>query len=135
MESDLTLHKILSAAAQNLLFPSEIDAPFEINIWDKTQGLGISSASVMELTGNKQVEYIKETDLETLFSTPTMEQDWHSSEDKEKVKRFIGLQKIINENLKEVTVFKFGKINVSVFIVGRAFSGNLICISTKQLQT
>jgi hypothetical protein len=135
MESDLNLHKILSAAAQNLLFPSEIDAPFEINIWDKTQGLGISSASVMELTGNKLAEYIKETNLETLFSTPTKEQDWHSPEDKEKVKRFIGLQKIINENLKEVKVFKFGKINILVYIVGRTPQGNIMCVSTKQLQT
>jgi hypothetical protein len=135
MESDSELLDIFRDAVKDLLFPSEIDAPFEVKVWDKTKGTSISTTSILELTGNRLDDYIEQMKLEILFSTPTLEQDWHSEEDKQRVKRFRALQEAINRNLKEVQVYRCGKININVYIVGRASSGNIICISTGQLQT
>src|ERR1035437_2410478 len=124
MESDSDLYKIFKDSVRDLLFPSEIDAPFEVIIWDKTQGTTISPAAVLELTGHKTTDFIQETRLEILFSTPTMQQDWHSPEDKEKVKRFRALTDAITRELKEVHVYRLAKINIEVFILGRTPSGN-----------
>ena len=135
MESDSELLNIFRDAVQDLLFQSEIDAPFEVMVWDKTKGTSISATSILELTGNRPDDYFEQMKLETLFSTPTLEQDWHSEEDKKKVMRFRTLQGTINSNLEEVQVYRCGKINIKVYIVGRASSGNIICISTSQLQT
>ena len=135
MKSDFEIKDILNEAIQLLTFPSEIDAPFEITSWDKTNGVSISSESILRLTGNTQVGNISETNLPTLFSTPTMDQDWHSPADKENVKRFRALEKAITENLKEIIVYRCGNINIDVYITGRTPAGNILCVSTKQLQT
>jgi hypothetical protein len=134
MNTDTALLKTISLAMDGLLFPSEIDIPFEITVWDKTEGTEISAESIKKLAGNKS-DYIEKTKLDSLFSTVTMEQDWHSKEDIENVKRFRAFASVIKENLSEVVVFRMGRINIDVFIAGRSRSGNIVCISTKQLQT
>jgi len=135
MESDSDLLELLKDAGNGLLFPSEIDAPFEIKTWSGTKEKPITPSSILELTGNKPDKYIEEISLDNLFSTPTMEQDWHSPEDKARVVRFRKLENSIISNLKDAKVYRCGKINIDVFIVGRLPSGNIMCISTKLLQT
>jgi hypothetical protein len=135
MINDADLLKILSQSTDGLLFPSEIDSPFETTIWDKTQGTAVSAAAILKLNGDRPDDYIEETNLDSFFSIVTMDQEWHTQIDKERVSRFRGFAAVIMENLKEVKVFRLGKINIDVFIAGRSQSGNIVCISTKQLQT
>ncbi len=135
MKSDSELVNVFREAVWDLLFMSEIDAPFEVILWDKTPDGEITVGALLKFTGHKGDEYIEETKLETLFSTPTMDQDWHSPEDKKRVMRFRALQECIIANLKELKVFRVGRINIEVFILGRTPSGNILCVSTKQLQT
>jgi len=78
---------------------------------------------------------IEESDIDTFFSTPTMDQDWHSPEDKKRVIRFRSLVSSIKENIKEIKVFRKGRIYIDVYITGRAASGNIAVVSTKLMQT
>lgn len=135
MESDADLLKLFKDAVLDLTFPSEIDAPFEVKIWDKAKGKEITSSVILELTESKPDEFIEEIELERLFYTPTMEQDWHSEDDKIKVIRFRTLQEAILVNLRGVKVYRVGRININVHIVGMTALGSVLCITTHQLQT
>ena len=50
-------------------------------------------------------------------------------------KRFLELQKLLEENLRELKVFRIGRIQLDIFVVGIDKSGSLIGVSTKAVET
>jgi hypothetical protein len=135
MLTDTELSKILSDASDGLLYITELDYPFEVFIYDKTKETDINMESILQLMKGSPNDYIEEFDFDLLFSTPTLDQDWHTPENSNRVKRFRKLVSTIKENLREIKVFRKGKIFIDVYIVGRAPSGNIAVVSTKQMQT
>jgi len=135
MITDVELFKKLSDASTGLLFQTELDYPFEVFIHVNTKNTPINKETILRLTKGSPDDPIEESDIDTFFSTPTLEQDWHSTEDKKRVVRFKNLVSSINENLKEIRVFKKGRIYIDVYITGRAPSGNITVVSTKLMQT
>lgn len=135
MFTDNELLKTFNEACNGLLFISELDYPFEVSIFNDTEETDINKDTILKLMKGSPEDPIEDFDFEFLFSTPTLEQDWHSSEDKKRVVRFRNLVSIIKDNLTEIYVFRKGKIYIDVYIAGRAPSGNIAVISTKQMQT
>lgn len=135
MINDPDLFKLLSDASSGLLFQTELDYPFEVFIHENTKEASINKGTILKLMKGSPEDPTEESDIDTFFSTPTLEQDWHSSEDKKKVVRFRNLVSSIKENLKEIKVFKTGRIYIDVYIAGRAPSGNIVVVSTKLMQT
>jgi hypothetical protein len=135
MITDNDLINILSEAASGLLFISELDYPFEVFIWKDTHNIEINKEEILKITKGKPEDNIEDFDFDFLFSIHTMDQDWHSAEDKRKVIRFRNLVSVLKENLEDIKVFRRGKIYIDVYIVGRAPSGNIAGVSTKQMQT
>lgn len=135
MITDAELCKTLSEASSGLLYQTELDYPFEVFIHDNTQGTNINKETILKLMKGSPEDPIEEFDFDFLFSTPTLEQDWHSPEDKKRVARFRNLVSSIKENLNEIKVFRKGRIYIDVYIAGRAPSGNITIVSTKLMQT
>ena len=135
MINDSELFKLLSDASNGLLFQTELDYPFEVFILDNTKETIINKETILKLMKGSPQDPIEESDIDTFFSTPTMDQDWHSPEDKKRVIRFRKLVSSIKENLKEIKVFRKGRIYIDVYITGRAPSGNIAVVSTKLMQT
>jgi hypothetical protein len=135
MTTDAELIKIFSDASNGLLYTTEVDYPFEVLIQDNTKQMDINKESILKLMKGSPDDYIEDFDFDFLFSTPTLDQYWHTPENKQRVARFRILVSLIKENLKEIKVFRKGKIYIDVYITGRAPSGNIAVISTKQMQT
>jgi hypothetical protein len=135
MITDAELIKILSDASNGLLYQTELDYPFEISVHDNTKETAITKETILQLMKGSPEDVIEDFDFEFLFSTPTMEQDWHSPEDKKRVARFRKLVSLIKENFIDIKVFRKGRIYIDVYITGRAPSGNIAVVSTKQMQT
>jgi len=135
MITDDELFQTLSEASSGLLFQTELDYPFEVFVYDNTKETTINKETILKLMKGSLTDPIDEIDIDTLFSTPTLEQDWHTAEDKKRVVRFRNLVSSITENLKEIKVFRKGRIYIDVYIAGRAPSGNITVVSTKQMQT
>jgi hypothetical protein len=95
----------------------------------------INKETILRLMKDSPEDYIEDFDFDFLFSTPTLDQDWHTPEDKKRVARYRNLVSLIKENLKDIKVFRKGKIYIDVHITGRAPSGNIVIVSTKQMQT
>ena len=135
MITDDELFQTLSEASSGLLFQTELDYPFEVFVYDNTKETTINKETILKLMKGSLTDPIDEIDIDTLFSTPTLKQDWHTAEDKKRVVRFRNLVSSIKENLKEIKVFKTGRIYIDVYIAGRAPSGNIVVVSTKLMQT
>ena len=135
MTSDAELFKILSDASSGLLYQTELDYPFEVVILDNTDKSAINKETILRLMKGSPQDYIEDFDFDFLFSTPTLEQYWHSADDKKRVVRYRNLVSLIKENLKDIKVFRKGRIYIDVYITGRAPSGNIVVVSTKQMQT
>jgi len=135
MITDAELIKTLADASNGLLYQTELDYPFEVFIHENTKDTVINKETILKLMRGSPDDYIEDFDFDFLFSTPTLDQDWHSPEDKKRVARFRNLVSSIRNNLTEIKVFRKGRIYIDVYIAGRAPSGNIAVVSTKQMQT
>jgi hypothetical protein len=135
MTTDEDLYKIFSESINGLFYITELDYPFEVFVWENTKDTAITKAEILKRTNGSPDDVIEDFDFDFLFSTPTLDQDWHTPEDKERVEHFRNLVKVLKENLRDIKVFRRGRIYIDVYITGRAPSGNIAGISTKQMQT
>jgi hypothetical protein len=113
----------LTGATQGLLFQSETDAPFEAFEWPDAGDGKPGKARVMELAGIPDKTPVKVRSVDAYFADATKDEAWHDDDEKAQVERFKGLVKAIKDTLKDVKVFEAGKIQVGVWIVGRAEKG------------
>jgi aspartyl aminopeptidase len=131
-ENDQLLEK-LKLASDGLLFMSESEYPFEIFSHQEKQLLDAKSVLVLlDKPSDTKVEF---TDLDSFFEVATTEEDWHSPEDKEIVKKYQNLVKVIKENLEDIKVVRFGDIDIDIYIIGKTPSGELAGLSTKVIET
>jgi hypothetical protein len=110
----------LERAADGLLYESESDYPFTPFIWENRGGEELSIERLLELTGqdrNRPVEIIK---LDDLFR------------DEE---RYRGLVQVLRKNLRDIKVYRVGRINIDIYIIGKDSKGNFAGVATKAIET
>jgi hypothetical protein len=78
---------------------------------------------------------IEEISLEVFFSRVTMIEDWFGDEEKETAQKFSELQKLLEDNLKEIKVFRVGEVEIDVYVVGVDADGNLAGVKTMVVET
>ncbi len=115
--------KALQAAAKELLFPSETDAPIEAFAWPGAGG----PPDEATLRANVKVEEGVPVEQITLAQlTKTIP--------KESRAEFQPLLDALGK-LSGVTVFKVGEVNVAVYVVGRAADGQYAGVKTQVVET
>ncbi len=62
-------------------------------------------------------------------------EDWHGSEEKAQVKKYQNLQKVLQQQLRDVKVWNVGKVEVDIFVVGSTSDGAIASIKTKSVET
>jgi len=73
--------------------------------------------------------------LGVFFKDVITEEDWHNAEEKEEVRKFRQLVLALKKTLKDLKVFKVGKVEADVYIVGRTESGDWAGLKTKVVET
>jgi predicted peptidase len=125
----------LKLASDGLLFMSESEYPFDVFLWECEEKQVVDSKFILSKLGKVPDTKIEFMDLHSFFDVATTEEDWHSSEDKEIVKKFQNLVKVIQENLSDIKVARLGEVDIDVYIIGKALSGNLAGLCTKVIET
>ncbi|WP_315787657.1 nuclease A inhibitor family protein [Fischerella sp. JS2] len=125
----------LKEAADGLLMPSESEFPFESVYWQITQQEPITYTKILEFTDHPLDVPVEVVDLDYFFRNVAVEQEWHDEQQKEDVKKYQKLVETIKSNLSDVQVYRVGRINIDVYIVGKTQSGNLAGLSTKLVET
>jgi hypothetical protein len=120
----------LKKATAGLLYTSESDEPFEAFLW-KDGGGSLTAQHFLDLSGHKPAEGVEEVKLGDFFSELTADQDWYGEAEREAAGKYRRLLQTLGSQLSEIRVFRVGKVDKEIFIVGRTSSGDWAGIKTK----
>ncbi|MGJ5672038.1 MAG: nuclease A inhibitor family protein [Nostochopsis sp.] len=125
----------LKEAADGLVMLSESEFCFESVHWKIAQQEPLTSNKILEFTDHSWDVPVEVVDVDYFFRNIAVEQEWHDEQQKENVKKYKKLVETIKSNLIDVQVYRIGRINIDVYIVGKTQSGNLAGLSTKLVET
>ena len=120
----------LSTLSKDLLFPSESEYPLEPFTWESAT---LKPETILTRSQKPADTLIESITLEEFFAPVTTDEDWFDDEDREIAQRFRDLQAAI-ATLENVQVFRLGKIEIDVYIVG-AIGPDLIGLKTTVIET
>ncbi|MCA1565767.1 MAG: nuclease A inhibitor family protein [Acidobacteria bacterium] len=133
MKSDEQLCEELKEATRGLLFMSESDYPFEVIRWEGVEEL--TPERLRKTAGQDATAAVEERTIADFFRVAAGEQEWKGEAELSLAKRYQSLVRLLEENLRGVSVYRVGEINVGVYIVGRSVEGNWVGVSTRVVET
>jgi Nuclease A inhibitor-like protein len=132
----------LTAAIADLFWISETDAPFDLIQWpDKTLADNpladnlLDAAKLRQWLGLPEDIAAETCELESFFAIATQPQDWHGEEEKAIAKRYKALVKLLSTSLNQCQVFRFGTINIEIYIVGQTTDKLWLGLHTQAVET
>jgi hypothetical protein len=120
----------LTELADGLLFPSESDFLLEPFTWKSTT---ITPETILLRSQKTAGTAIQAITLQDFFAPVVTDEDWFEDEDREIAQRFRDLQAAI-ATLENVQVFRLGKIEIDVYIVG-AIGPDVVGLKTTVIET
>lgn len=127
------LSEQIKKAVEGLYYISETDA--EILPFIGTQAETVTKEEILKQTKSAVNPPVEERGFAEFFVRLTEIQDWFGDEEKETAQRFLRLKDLLERNLTSLKVFKIGKIQLDVYIVGLDDESKLIGIKTKAVET
>jgi hypothetical protein len=116
LKTDEQILKVLGEATVGVFYISESDYPFELIRWDGSEEF--TTDFLRNLTRELPEAPIQQIDLEAFLRG-----------------RYQILGELLRVNLSSLKVYKVGKINLPVYIVGRSPEGNWLGLSTRVVET
>ena len=132
-EPDKKLTEQIKKAAEGLYYISETDA--EIFLFTGAKSDAVTKENLLSQTGNKPEAPVEERNFADFFTRLTKIQDWFGDEEKQTAAKFARLKELLEKNLKDLKVFKVGRIEIDIYVVGLDAQGNLAGIKTKAVET
>lgn len=127
------LHEQIKKLAENLFYVSETDA--EILPFVGKEADVVDSEQILKQTNNPTETFVEEKKFDDFFSRLTEMHEWFGEEEKQTAQKFSQLRKLLEQNLKDIKVFKVGKIQIDIYAVGLDGKGKLTGIQTKAVET
>ena len=125
--------KIVSRLVKNLYYISETDS--EIFPFSGDAAESVSREVILQQTGSDSAAPVEERDFTELFGRLTAMQEWFGKDEKKTAKRFEKLKDFLQDNLRDLKIFKIGSVNIDIYIVGLNSSGKLAGVRTNAVET
>ncbi len=126
------LETALAKACEGLIYISETDSPVTVYRGPKLPEISAPTISSYIAKGGLSIEKVS---IERFFSRLTAEKDWHGARERERAKKFLDLQKLIEEYLDDVTVFRVGRINIRIYVIGLDDKGRVLGVTMDAIET
>ena len=113
-----------------LIYVSEIDAavkPFAGPVTDV-----IVPELIMGSSGNTNVE---EGNFEELCKRLATVREWHNEVQKERAKKFQKLFQLLQENLRQIKVYRIGRTRLDIYVLGLDESNRAVGVQTQAVET
>lgn len=123
----------IKKAVEGLYYISETDA--EIFPYSGGKTGEVSAETILSQTKTSNNPNVEERDFSQFFERLTKLQDWFGDEEKNIAQRFAELKHLLEENLRDIKVFKIGSIELDIYVVGLDKENNLAGIKTKAVET
>lgn len=125
----------LAAAASGLMFISESDYPLEPVALAAPAGLVSVASVLLQHLGLPADTPVQEQDLAYFLRNHTRQAPVFSQEKLERAQRFGHLQQVLEQELRDIKVYRVGNIQVQAFILGRDARGQLSGLKTTLIET
>ena len=132
-KNDGELFRKIEVACESLIYISETDAP--VLPFAGPEASEATGDIILHQTGGKADAAIEEVAFDTFFDRLTAIRDWFGEEQKEKAAKFLDLQKLLKDNLRDLNVFRIGEIQIDIYAVGIDKDGRLMGVTTKAVET
>lgn len=123
----------ITDAAKGLLYISETDAPLEPFFWP-AENEKLAPGFIAEQAKLPTHTKFSTQTLDEFFDSVAKIEDWMNEDEKSEAQRFQKLQKTLEENLKNIAVFRAGETNMDVFVIGET-EGGFAGLHTKVVET
>jgi len=123
----------LSEASAGLIYISETDAG--ITPFEGGPAGAVTAAELLAQAGHAGDAAVEERGFEEIFARLTRVYEGADEEHIATAARFAALKAAMEQNLRDLKVFKVGKIQLDVYIVGLDAEGNLSGVQTKAVET
>lgn len=130
---DENLISAIADACRGLIYVSETDSPLEPVSFGVADGE--KPSDYLAAMGKSADELFEEVPADEFFQRLTRIEEWYTEAERDRARRFKTLFQLMNDNLSGIRIFRFGRIRVDIFIVGRAKSGRLIGVRTFAVET
>ena len=118
----------------DLVYVSETDAPFEV-IADGAV-TEISIETVLDRFGdNSGKQDIEEVGFEGFFNRLTEKREWYGEREIKLSEKFSTLKQLLKENFTDLHVYRIGRVQIDIYIVGLSSDGILAGVKTKAVET
>ena len=125
---------MLTKASGGLLMPSESDAPFTPFSWTDAATRRVTIPRLLRLTGHTPDTSVEVVDLTWFFRNVAQHEPWHDEQQSADVRRFQRLERVLDQQLADVRVYRIGTIRIDAYIVGRC-GRDLAGVSTVLIET
>ena len=123
----------LKRACEGLNFVSETDSDV-VPVFGTGPG-SRSMADVLTAIGVSSAKGSSETDLEEFFSRLTKKKEWFSEAQRANAARFKALKLLLQEGLADLKVFRVGKIQITIYVLGIDSEGNVAGVKMNAIET
>ena len=132
-KKDDGLFREIELACKGLFYISETDAP--LLPFSGLVAAEPTRENILQQTGAKADGAIEEVGFDVFFGRLTEFRDWFGKAEKARAAKFLGLQELLEENLRDRKVFRVGRIQIDIFAVGIDKDGYLMGVTTKAVET
>lgn len=123
----------IAVACKELTYVSETDA--EVTPYAPPNTDAKAPEIISQHAGRSVDDLVEEVSFSAFFQRLTTIRDWYGERETLRAKKFLELQKLLEEDLTELKVYRLGRIQIDIFVVGRDQNGLLMGVTTKAIET
>ncbi|MFZ1700086.1 MAG: nuclease A inhibitor family protein [Pyrinomonadaceae bacterium] len=122
----------IEKATEGLIYVSETDAHVVAFAAAETTATPETILQHLGIDGDASVE---EMSFEAFFDRLSTIKEWHGEREKAKAKKFLALKKLLEKDLRDLTVYRVGRVQIDIYVVGIDAEGRVIGVTTKAVET
>ncbi|MEL7331999.1 MAG: nuclease A inhibitor family protein, partial [Cyanobacteria bacterium J06560_2] len=78
---------------------------------------------------------LTEVDVDAFFKRSLIPKSWHTTEDKAQLAQLQQLKVLLTESLQHLRVYRYGEVDISVYILGVTPEGKIAGVKTRLVET
>ena len=121
----------IKQASDGLFYMSESDYPYEVIHWEKAP-LTKEFVRYKAALGDVPIEILA---FGNFYNPDEPDPDWYGEEEKAQAVRFRYLMKLLADNLTQLKIYRLGKVEIDIYILGQADRGEIVGLKTKAIET
>ncbi|CAN5192747.1 nuclease A inhibitor family protein [soil metagenome] len=127
------LKEKIKKITEDLYYMSETDAEILPFVGNKVET--ITDEEILKANKSPAETPVEKRDFDGFFDNLTKMQDWFGEKEKATAEKFAELKELLESNLKCLKVYKIGKIQLDIYVVGLDSENNIVGIKTKAVET